>query len=139
MTRLRIRLAAHQRDEIIAACNAALPDEGCGLLLGRRDGSAAELTEVIPTANTLASPQRFEIAPEAVLAAERRARAGGLLLLGAWHSHPDGAAVPSATDRAEAWPDWCYFIVSLANPDEPELRAWRLVGEDFVEDTLEIT
>jgi proteasome lid subunit RPN8/RPN11 len=52
---------------------------------------------------------------------------------------PGGAAVPSATDRAEAWPDWCYLIVGLADPEAPELRAWRLLGEDFVEDSLEIT
>lgn len=137
--RLCIRLAAGRRDAIVAACSTALPDEGCGLLLGRRDGPAAEITAVLPADNTLASPHRYEIAPEAVLAAERRARADGLLLLGAWHSHPDGQAVPSPTDRAEAWPDWCYLIVGLATPDHPELRAWRLVGEDFVEDALEIT
>ncbi|MFU8896116.1 MAG: M67 family metallopeptidase [Gammaproteobacteria bacterium] len=136
--RLCVRLAKGHRDAIIGACDAALPNEGCGLLLGWRDDAVAEITAVLPADNTLASPHRYEIAPETVLAAERRARAAGSLLLGAWHSHPGGAAIPSAIDRAEAWPDWCTVIVGLAAPGRPELRAWRLVGEDFVEDALEI-
>lgn len=123
---------------MVANCISALPDEGCGLLLGHRHGTHAVIAEALPARNIRASPQHYEIEPEAVLAADRRARAAGLLLLGAWHSHPDGAPVPSATDRAEAWPDWCYLIVGLADPAHPELRAWRLLGEDFVADALEI-
>jgi proteasome lid subunit RPN8/RPN11 len=135
---LVIRLAPGLRDAIVAHCVAALPNEGCGLLLGRREGTAATVIEALPARNSRASPDRYEIEPEAVLAADQRARATGLLLLGAWHSHPGGAPAPSATDRAEAWPDWCYLIVGLADAAQPELRAWRLLGEDFVEDTMEI-
>jgi proteasome lid subunit RPN8/RPN11 len=139
MNRLAIRMPVAVCDSIIAHCRAALPDEGCGLLLGQRDGATAVILAARPERNVLASPQRYEIDPVAVLAADRHARASGQQLLGAWHSHPGGPAAPSATDRAEAWPDWCYVIVSLADPGAPELRAWRLLGEDFVEDTLELT
>jgi proteasome lid subunit RPN8/RPN11 len=139
IARLEIRLPRALHDAIVANCRAELPNEGCGLLLGERSGSKANIAEVLPARNTLAAPDRYEIEPEAVLAADRRARAAGLLLLGAWHSHPDGPAVPSSTDRAEAWPDWCYLIVGLADAAAPELRAWRLVGEDFRSDVLEIT
>lgn len=136
--RLLIRLAPALRDTIVAHCVGALPNEGCGLLLGRREGAAVTVIEARPTRNGRASPDRYEIDPEAVLAADRRARDLGLVLLGAWHSHPGGAPVPSATDRAEAWPDWCYLILGLAEPQRPELRAWRLLGDDFVRDELEI-
>jgi desampylase len=138
MTRLSIRLPLAACDTIIAHCVAVLPEEGCGLLLGRRHAAAAEILEARPERNVLASPRHYEIDPAAVLAADRYARATGQQLLGAWHSHPGGPAAPSATDRAEAWPDWCYLIVSLADPGAPELRAWRLLGEDFVEDFLEL-
>ncbi|HUG97614.1 MAG TPA: M67 family metallopeptidase [Gammaproteobacteria bacterium] len=137
--RLTIRLPRALRDSIVAHCLAQQPLEGCGLLLGERHGRAAHIHEALPAPNVLASPHRYEIAPETVLAADRAARASSRTLLGAWHSHPRGAAVPSATDRAEAWPDWCYLIVGLAAPQAPELRAWRVLGEDFVEDGLEIT
>lgn len=136
--KLVIRLASAQRDALVAHCLEALPNEGCGLVLGSREGAAATVLEVRPARNSCASPDRYEIEPEAVLAADQHARAAGILMLGAWHSHPDGAPVPSAIDRAEAWPDWCYLIVGLADPEHPALRAWRLRGEDFVEDTLEI-
>ena len=136
---LAIRLPRALRADMIAHCIAARPLEGCGLLLGDRDGGIATVLEARPAPNVRASAQHYEIEPEAVLAADRAARAAGRVLLGAWHSHPGGPAVPSATDRAEAWPDWCYLIIGLADPAAPELRAWRLLGEDFVEDLLEIT
>lgn len=137
--RLTVHLPQALRDAIIAHCLAQQPLEGCGLLLGDRHGRAAHVHEAPPAHNMLASPQRYEIAPEAVLAADRAARASRRTLLGAWHSHPGGRAVPSARDLAEAWPDWCYLIVGLAASQAPELRAWRVLGEDFVEDGLEIT
>lgn len=137
--RLEIRLPRALRDAIIDHCRAELPNEGCGLLLGDRSGTAVVIAEALAAPNSLAAPDRYEIEPEAVLAAHHRARANGQSLLGAWHSHPDGQAVPSATDRAEAWPDWCYLIVGRPEAAAPELRAWRLVGEDFLSDLLEIT
>jgi desampylase len=136
-SRLVIRLPLALRETLIAHCIAELPTEGCGLLIGSRDGGSARIKEAIAARNVLASAHRYEIAPEAVLAADHAARATGRVLLGAWHSHPGGRALPSAQDRDEAWPDWCYLIVGLADPGRPELRAWRLVGEDFVEDELE--
>lgn len=136
--RLTIRLPATLRLQIVAHCIAELPLEGCGLLLGERAGTLARIAEAWPASNARASTERYEIDPETVLAADRAARAAGSVLLGAWHSHPGGPAVPSARDRDEAWPDWCYLILDLADATAPVLRAWRLLGSEFVEDTLEI-
>ena len=136
--RLVLRLPLALRKAIVAQCVAALPNEGCGLLLGSREGRFASVVEARPERNILAASDRYEIEAEAVFAAHRAARAAGRQLLGAWHSHPASRAVPSATDLAQAWPDWCYLIVGLSRPGRPELRAWRLLGEDFVADQLEI-
>jgi proteasome lid subunit RPN8/RPN11 len=136
---LHIRLPRSWRDEILRHSRHGLPNEACGLLLGRREDPRAEILRVWPAANSLARADRYEIPAETVLEADRAARQAGQLLLGAWHSHPGARAIPSATDRAEAWPDWCYLIVGLVAPAAPELRAWRLLGEDFVEDLLEYT
>ena len=135
--RLTIWLPRALHDAIVAQCLAELPLEGCGLLLGERQGASATVLEARPARNVRASATQYEIEPEAVLAADRAAREAGRMLIGAWHSHPGGAPVPSAQDRAEAWPDWCYLVVGLAKPTAPELRAWRLLGESFVEDVLE--
>lgn len=77
----------------------AHPLECCGLLLGQGD----QITRVLPAANIHADPERhFEIDPAALIAAHRAARAGGPEVLGYYHSHPVGAATPSATDCASA-------------------------------------
>lgn len=76
--------------------------ECCGLLLGTA-GPAMRIDAVAPAANVAPDPARhFEVDPAALIAAHRRARAGGPALLGAYHSHPTGDVRPSATDAAAA-------------------------------------
>jgi proteasome lid subunit RPN8/RPN11 len=49
-----------------------------------------------------------------------------LEIVGVYHSHPNGDAVPSETDRAEAfYPDWLYLVVGLGSP-RVQLRAFRI-------------
>ena len=56
--------------------------------------------------------RRFEIDPAVLFAAHRAARAGGPALVGCYHSHPGGPALPSATDAARALDTgWIWLIV----------------------------
>jgi desampylase len=88
---IRRPLLARLTDE----AERASPEESCGLLLGQ-DG-AIEL--ILPTANVAGDPRhRFEIDPQALIAAHRTARAGGPQVVGYYHSHPGGTAAPSAAD-----------------------------------------
>ncbi len=99
------------------------PDrEICGLLYGA-DGRIAEAEAC---ANVAADPARgFEIDPAALFAAHRRARAGapgvGMGVIGHYHSHPSGAAVPSARDAAQAMGDGALWLILTAR----EARLWR--------------
>jgi desampylase len=105
---------------------AARPgQEVCGLLYGRPDRiDAAE-----PCRNVAPDPRRhFEIAPAALLAAHRRARAGAPPPIGCYHSHPTGPAEPSATDAAAAAPDGWLWLIAGAG----EVRAWRAVRHGAV-------
>lgn len=116
---------------------AAWPAEACGLLVGERRDARVEISAVLPAMNRRAdASDRYEIDPEDVLAADRAAREAGLALVGAWHSHPGAPAAPSPKDREEAWPDWCYLIVSADADGARELRAWRLLDDGFVEDAV---
>jgi desampylase len=77
----------------------AHPRECCGLLLGK--GNRVALAQ--SAANVHPEPtSHFEIDPKALISAHRAARAGGLELLGYYHSHPNGRAEPSASDQAAA-------------------------------------
>ncbi|MFA7586912.1 MAG: M67 family metallopeptidase [Novosphingobium sp.] len=85
----------------------AAPAECCGLLLG-----SGAITEVQPAANVAADPSRhFEIDPVGLIAAHRKARAGGPKVLGYYHSHPNGLEMPSATDSAQASEDGRAFAI----------------------------
>ncbi len=84
---------------LIEEATRAHPRECCGLLLGQ--GNRIALAQ--PAANVHTDPEaHFEIDPKALIAAHRAQRAGGLELLGFYHSHPNGLTGPSAEDIAMA-------------------------------------
>ena len=116
----------------------ALPEECCGVLLGRCEAGSTSVGRALPAVNTASDPsRRFEISPEVLLRAHDQAREEGLEVVGYYHSHPDGVAVPSATDRAAAWPGVSYLILAVNGGRRREARSWRLlVDEGFNEECL---
>lgn len=122
-----VRLPATAAEAILAHARQDAPLEACGLLVGR----AGEIVRVTATGNHEASPARYAIPPAQHFAVLREARREGLQVIGAYHSHPRGPAVPSATDLAEAFAGFV-FLIAGAEPD-PHLRAWQLVAGNFVE------
>jgi proteasome lid subunit RPN8/RPN11 len=123
-----VRLPVAIREQLIRQAVEASPRECCGLLLGSSD----EIVEARPAPNIAADPvRRFEIDPSAHFAAIRQARTAGLEVVGAYHSHPNGTAVPSETDRAEAFedPDFLHVIVA---PRQHEIAAYLLITGNFV-------
>ena len=117
---------------------AAFPAECCGLLLGRvGSGEAVRIGWVEPCVNQAHDQHcRFTISPDALLAAYRWARDRGEQVVGTYHSHPQGAAVPSDIDRESAWPGASYLIVGLGKEGIRERRSWRLDDDSFVEEEL---
>ena len=85
-------------------CRAIAPEEACALLIGSRQGVLWRIEHLWPCCNTWADPaernHRFAIDPREQLLAQKWARARGLELLGAGHSHPTSAPVPSPSDIA---------------------------------------
>jgi proteasome lid subunit RPN8/RPN11 len=136
-----ILLTPDQRATIERHLEAGYPDEACGILLGRVEAAGGTVVErVLPLANERSDSRhnRYLIAPEAVLAAHREARAAGVEVLGYFHSHPDCPAVPSSFDREHAWPGLSYVIVSVVAGRAESLRSWRLAEdrEAFCEETV---
>ena len=118
-------LIAHAREES--------PRECCGMLLGRGE----EIAEARRARNVASSPAtRFVIDPKDHIDARRNGRARGLEIVGFYHSHPHGAAVPSATDVAEAaYPGSVYAIIGLG-ADVPEVRVFEFADGNFHERPL---
>ena len=56
---------------------------------------------------------RYELRPEDLLEADRRARARGLDLIGIFHSHPDCDAYFSETDLKNSCPWYSFVVLSI--------------------------
>jgi proteasome lid subunit RPN8/RPN11 len=124
----------HQ-DAIVATCIRALPNEGCGLLLGSADGT---VTDVVASRNVADSAKLYEIDSAVLLRAYRRSDDEGLSVLGVFHSHTHSEAYPSPTDVAQAPdPAWHYVLVSLR--DVPTVvRSFRIADGEINEEEISV-
>lgn len=128
-----VSVAREVRESLIAHAREEAPRECCGILVGRGD----EIVEAFRARNIAASAAtRFLIDPKDHIDARREARARGLEVLGFYHSHPCGAALPSATDLAEAaYPASLYAIIGLG-AGLPEVRVFEFANGNFHERPL---
>ena len=116
-----------------------LPNECCGLLLG----TPRSIDHAAAARNLRPSPNRYLVDPADHFAAIRAARASNRQVVGAYHSHPTGAPVPSVVDLREArdamYVEFVYLIVSLGNSlaGEGEIAGYRLRGASF--ETVDLT
>jgi proteasome lid subunit RPN8/RPN11 len=144
-----VYLDSRQMDDLRRAAARSRDRECCGLLLGTwgavgpdpavqiravepmenvwDQGSAAWFEE--RSAGDHGPSDRYAIDPAQMLAAQRRARDRGWAIVGIYHSHPNGVAVPSECDRQWAWEEYVYAIVAVADGRATDLRFWQLDGQ----------
>jgi proteasome lid subunit RPN8/RPN11 len=107
------------------------PNECCGILLGRADSGGIHVTSLLRAGNTRtdSAHNRYHIAPEELIAAQRQARSSGLDIVGFYHSHPDHPAQWSTTDFAEAhWFGCAYVITAIAKGKAELTNSFLLSG-----------
>ena len=105
-------------ETLLTEARAAAPEECCGILLG----SCGRIGAASPARNVHQDPlDHFEIDPQALIDAHRSARSGGQQVAGYYHSHPNGLAEPSATDRAMAAADGLVWAIVAAG----RVSFWR--------------
>lgn len=124
-----ISLSAEAVRALLEACEAAYPEEACGLLVGRRgDGNVIEVARVEPSANLAEDRRRrFEVDPRLQIRLFRELRGGPETVVGLYHSHPDGEAKPSETDLERAWePELAWLIAAVHRGRAVEVRAYLL-------------
>ncbi|WP_247118747.1 Mov34/MPN/PAD-1 family protein [Kordiimonas marina] len=112
-----LRLSGAHLSALEAEAKRAAPHEACALLVGVRTDDAVTVSDIHISPNvTAGNPARmFEVDPGLHLRLQRQARDGGLAVVGVWHSHPGGAARPSAEDRARSeMAGWCWLITGMS-------------------------
>ena len=123
-------------DEMIAHAREDQPNECVGML-GGEDGWAASLYRAT---NAEGSPLRYSIDAGEQLRLMNRIEEAGEELVGIYHSHTRSAAYPSQTDvNLAGWPDAVYVIVSLADPDSPEVRGFWIREGEISDAELDLT
>lgn len=128
MTRLVVPIPLLEPLQDAAA--AALPEECCGLLVGRRLADGWGLTRSLASPN-LARDRRhfFEIDPALHIALLRSLRAAGGAeeVIGHYHSHPAGPARPSPRDLAAAHDPEALWLILGGPATGGEIAVWRPV------------
>lgn len=136
-----LRLLREHLERMLAQARAEAPKECCGFLVGTGDVVA----EVVPVRNAVEElglgvevpefaekaakdPTRaYRMDPREQLRADEKALDRGWDIIAVYHSHPATRAYPSDTDLATAhWFDPYYVIISLADPDRPQVRSFRI-------------
>lgn len=116
-----VRLPRQILDAIVAHARFCHPYEACGLFATDGNGT---IRFVYACTNRARSRTRFVVDPTEHFRAIQHAEALGWVIGGAFHSHPAGAAVPSAADEAGALdPEWFHVLVG-----RDEVRAWHIDG-----------
>jgi proteasome lid subunit RPN8/RPN11 len=114
---MKVAISRGLVEQIVALAGAASGNEVCGLLLG----AEGRIDVILPAANVAPDPARhFELDPALLIRAHRAARSGGPAVIGHYHSHPSGIAVPSRTDAECAAPDGSLWLIVAGQ----EARLW---------------
>lgn len=95
--------------------------------------------KVFRATNAEASPVRYGLDPREQYQIMTEIDRSGWTLGAIYHSHTRSPAYPSQTDVNLAfYPDALYLIVSLEDPERPDLRAFRIVDQKIDEVALEV-
>ncbi|MGA7157299.1 MAG: M67 family metallopeptidase [Acidobacteriaceae bacterium] len=101
-------------DDLRAHGEHTYPQECCGILLGKSDEANLTVHQLLHAGNTRtdSAHNRYNIAPQELIAAQREARKQNLDIVGFYHSHPDHPAQWSPTDFAEAHWLGCVYVIT---------------------------
>jgi len=121
-------------DEMVAHAKEDAPNECCGIIAGD-NGTAVQLFRA---RNAEASPYRYSVDSNDLFRIHRECEANGWGFLAIYHSHTASEAYPSPTDvRLAFWPEAYYVLVSLEDPEQPVVRAFRIEDGEVREEEIQ--
>jgi proteasome lid subunit RPN8/RPN11 len=144
---MALRMKSEQLEQMLQHAGRDYPSECCGVMLGKPDGEAKIVSEVVGIRNLRTDPfkaqkllpvnspetetdhNRFLIDVEELLRVTKSARERSLDVIGYYHSHPDHPARPSEYDRQHAWPWYSYVIIQVTQGKAGEFTSWVLAED----------
>ena len=147
---MSLKISNDLYEQLRAHGEETYPHECCGIMLGKADGDAIEVKSLMRAGNTRtdSAHNRYHIAPQELIKAQREGRQLGWDIVGFYHSHPDHPAQWSPTDFAEAHWFGCSYVITSVDGDKQTgaakiTNSFLLTGtseEDkaFVNQTVEV-
>ncbi|KAA8964612.1 M67 family metallopeptidase [Mycobacterium sp.] len=124
-------------EAMLAHARADHPDEACGVLAGPEGSDRPE--RHIAMANAERSPTFYRFDAQEQLRVWRALEESGDAPIVIYHSHTATEAYPSRTDVSlAAEPDAHYVVVSTRNPDDCELRSYRIIDGVVTEEPVTV-
>ncbi|MCV7255218.1 M67 family metallopeptidase [Mycolicibacterium fluoranthenivorans] len=130
-------IRADLADAMVAHARADHPDEACGVIAGPEGSDQPE--RFIQMINAERSPTFYRFDSAEQLKVWREMDDNDEVPVVIYHSHTATEAYPSRTDISFASePDAHYVLVSTRDPDEHELRSYRIVDGVVTEEPVSI-
>nr|WP_285638694.1 M67 family metallopeptidase [Lentzea sp. NBRC 102530] len=124
-------------DAMVAHARRDHPDEACGVIAGPYGSDRPERFIEMENAERSPTFYRFDAAEQ--LKVWREMDANDEVPVVIYHSHTATEAYPSRTDISFAGePEAHYVLVSTRDPDEHELRSYRIVDGVVTEEPVKI-
>ncbi|QOW36967.1 M67 family metallopeptidase [Nocardia seriolae] len=124
-------------EAMVAHARADHPDEACGVIAGPEGSDRPE--RFIPMINAARSPTFYEFDSGEQLRLWREMDAADEEPVVIYHSHTATEAYPSRTDISFASePNAHYVLVSTRDPQQHELRSYRILEGVVTEEPVEI-
>ncbi|MGW0330081.1 Mov34/MPN/PAD-1 family protein [Nocardia sp. NPDC003183] len=124
-------------DAMVAHARADHPDEACGIIAGPEGSDRPE--RFVAMVNAERSPTFYRFDSGEQLRVWRAMDDADEVPVVIYHSHTATEAYPSRTDISyAAEPDAHYVLVSTRDPQEHELRSYRIVDGEVTEESVRI-
>ena len=132
---MSLKLSQQLYDELRAHGEETYPHECCGIMLGKSSEDGLHVVSLIRAGNTRtdSAHNRYHIAPQELIKAQREGRKTGHDIVGFYHSHPDHPAQWSPTDFAEAHWFGCSYVITAVEKGKAQITNSFLLtgaGED---------
>jgi len=121
--------------DMIQHARGRAPIEACGLLAG----TGFTIEKSYRLTNIDGSREHFGLDPKEHFAVVKDVRSLGLEILAVYHSHPETPARMSDEDLRLAFaPGFQYVIISLVDPNHPDVRSFKVIDSQPVEEQVQI-
>ncbi len=124
-------------DAMVAHARADHPDEACGIIAGPEGSDRPERFVAMINAERSPTFYRFDSGEQLRVWREMDDRDEEAVVV--YHSHTGTEAYPSRTDISYASePNAHYVLISTRDPEQHELRSYRILGGEVTEEPVRI-